>query len=308
MFKLWSLIVALMVLSSNAEESTELTCRFAMQYSGVFTAYSCILEEINVKNTSEPIVIKGVHLPGKSNIDVKLLVIVYSNTSSIITQLFEQFPNVYGYIATAAGIQEIKPFVFKSTSYIRQVQLTYNNLGAIRSNAFYGIKNVEVIGLDSNNIVSIDEDVFEGLYKLELLSLKFNSIKTLGPNIFKSLVKIELLNLNFNGLETIDGKWIENKPFLEVLNLQGNNATAVDPALIDNITNLQILSMPNNICVNRIFFIQQEKLSLDYLRQELKQCFENFRQDKPKTLTKLILEVEGHLTLYNENGTAILRV
>ncbi|CAO1394032.1 unnamed protein product [Diamesa hyperborea] len=195
MFKLWCLLVALMALSSNAEESNELTCRFAMQYSGVFTVYSCILEEINVKNTSEPIVIKGVHLPGKSNIDVKLLVIVYSNTSSIITQLFEQFPNVLGYIATAA-----------------------------------------------------------------------------------------------------------------VLNLQGNNATAVDPALIDNITNLQILSMPNNICVNRIFFIEQEKLSLGYLRQELKQCFENFRQDKPKTLTKLILEVEGHLTLYNENGTAILRV
>lgn len=93
-----------------------------------------------------------------------------------------------------------------------------------------------------------------------------------------------------------------------MLNLQGNNAIAVDPALIDNITNMQVLSLPDNICVNRIFFIKQENLSLDYLRQELKQCFENFHQDKPKTLTRIILEIEGHLTLYNENGTVILQV
>ena len=297
-----------MVWIASAEETADVTCRFAMQFSGKFTAYSCILEDINVKNTTEHIVIKGVHLQGKSNIDVKLLIVVYSNTSKIIRQLFEEFPNIYGYIATSAGIQEIEPFIFNSSSYMQQVQLTYNNLGDIRSNAFYGIKDVEVIALDSNNIQSIAADVFDGLYNIKELSLRFNSIKTLGPNIFKSLVKVELLYLSFNGLTTIDGNWIENKPFLEVLNLQGNNATAVDPALIDNITNLEVLSLPDNICVNRIFFIQQEKLSLDYLRQELKQCFENFHQDKPKNLTKITLEIEGHLTLYNENGTVILRV
>lgn len=183
----------------SAEESTELTCRFAMQFSGRFTVYSCILEGINVKNTTEHIIINGDHLPGKSNIDVKMLIVVYSNTSTIIRQLFEFFPNIYGYVATSAGIQEIKPFVFNATSYIQQVQLTYNNLGDIRSNAFYGIENVEVIALDSNNINSIDADVFQELYKLEVLSLRENSIKTLGPNIFKSLIKIKLL---YNGLKT----------------------------------------------------------------------------------------------------------
>ncbi|CAO1409485.1 unnamed protein product [Diamesa serratosioi] len=295
-------------MSSSAEEATELTCQYEIQYSGRFTVYSCILQGIVVKNTTENIIIKGDHLPGKSFMDVKMIIIAYSNTSTIIKQLFKEFPNIYAYIATSAGIQGIKPFDFNSTSYIKQVQLTYNNLGDIRSNAFNGIMHVESIALDSNHITSIDEDVFEGFHLLELLSLKFNSIKTLGPNIFKSLHQITTLQLSFNGLNTINGRWFENKPLLEVINLQANNVTAVDPAIIDNIANLQILAMTDNICVNRIFFIEQEQMSLNYLRKELKQCFENFNQGNPQNRTKLILEIEGHLTLYNENGTVVLKV
>lgn len=301
------LIVALMVWSSSAQEITELTCRFEMQYTVMFNEYSCILQEINI-NATEKIIIKGDHLHGKSNMDVKVLIIVYSNTSTISRQMLEVFPNILSYIATSAGIQEIKPFIFNGTSDMKEVQLTHNNLGDIRSNAFYGIKDVEIISLNSNNITSIDENVFEGLLKLKLLFLKFNSIKTLGPNTFNLLNELLLLHLSFNGLSTIHGRWVENKPYLELLNLQGNNATAVDPVLIDNLTNLQILAMPDNICVNRIFFIKQEQLSLNYVRQELKQCFENFLQEKPKNMTKIILEIEGHLTLFNENGTVILQI
>lgn len=297
-----------MAWSSSAQEITELTCEFEMQYTGIFFEYSCMLQEININDATEKIIIKGDHLPGKSNMDVKILIIIYSNTLTISRQMLEVFPNIISYIATSAGIQEITPFIFNATSDMKQVQLTYNNLGDIRSNAFYGIKDVEVIRLNSNNITSIDENVFEGLLKLEVLYLNFNLIKTLGPNTFNSLNKLVMLHFAFNRISTFHGRWAENKPYLKVLNLQGNNATVVDPSLIDNLTNLQILSMSDNICVNRIFFIKQEQLSLNYVRQELKQCFENFLQEKPKNVTRIILEIEGHLTLFNENGTVILRI
>lgn len=286
-------------LAVNAQ--SQLNCQF---FDDGAYGYTCLVNRQNLTLFTN-VTITGVHTNGRNNSQVLFLEIATSSIALIVNQLFITFPNANVMYILNSGLNDIRPNAFMGATNLRSLEIQGNNLTTLNTNAFNNLQNLELLTLRNNNIMRLAGNVFEGLGQLLFLSLDFNPLNNLQGDIFSPLTSLEYFFAENVGLDRVGGRLFEDNRSLRILDLPNNNITAIESNFIDNLRNLTILNLLGNNCTDSFYSITNSSV-FDEIRRDLSQCFNNF---EPRLqVTRLILEVEGHLTLFNENGTMIVRV
>lgn len=158
--------------------------------------------------------------------------------------------------------------IFQNMTNLRNLHLSYNNIGMLTKYSFMGLTNLEKLNLKNTTLhqiepgsfaplknlillnfinnpfpkqFSLTADIFEGLSNLQILLLSGCSIKnlTISPSIFTFTPKLRYLNLEKNDLFVINFQHFASLPKLEYLNLDENNIAAWKKRLIPNNNSLR---------------------------------------------------------------------
>ncbi|CRL02116.1 CLUMA_CG015299, isoform A [Clunio marinus] len=282
---------------------------FNCVFFGSPAIYTCIIAGITIPDDANlDFNIGGNHILGLGNENVTEIRILDSNIPFIISEMFTSFPNVNFFGITEGGLRRIQSNAFNNAKNLQSIRINANKeFKIIQENAFNGADKVVTLELFENKIESIAESAFNGLHSLNVLNLRVNEIRTLPVNVFKDLQSMNLLQLTDNRLDRIEGGLFAQNSNLSTLNIIRNEINAIERNFLDGFEQLNILSLNENQCIDRAWIIGGSTSTLDTIRENLSICFDNF--DTPEEETRrIIMEIRGSLTLFNENGTEIIRI
>lgn len=164
-------------------------------------------------------------------------------------------------------IDEFPRDFYENPENLIRIQLEFQNLTKIKSDAFRGAYNLNEIDLDHNQILYIGEDSFEDLQNLTSLSLTKNNLTVIRSNTFTGAINLRRVHLNQNKIEHIeDGAF--NLPNLEYILLQNNRLKKLSGSMFIGAPKLREAVFEENelIQINDAFthLHQLEILILDY--------------------------------------------
>jgi hypothetical protein len=307
-----SLIFATILIGSSKAQSTnstpvELTCIFRILAVVDVRDYGCLLENItwNV-DIDNPMIISGNHTAGRGINDVKVLEIHDSFMTTIPSAFFQELPNIEALEILESGAFRLEARSFLFASHLRDIRINGNILPRITGSPFIHATELEFIFLFNDQIEEVEPTAFAGLEKLFHLSLAVNKVKTLSAAHFAPLKSLERFYMIYNDVEVIGNDWFAANPLMTDIDLEFNQVRAIGPRFLDGLNNLEYVLLSNNICVDENFVISDE-LSIDDVRNGLRECFDNFLPP-PVLGGNFTFDVHGNMTIFDQNGDAILRI
>lgn len=289
-------------------------CEFDEEKVVTVGGYTCILTDINVNVTkqTQKILITGIHSAEKSNGNVINIKIINSHTPFVVPELFTAFPNVEGLEIRKSSLRRIQAFVLSTAPKLKDIIIVENKIPVLEHGAFEGLDNLEHLLLISNHIESIETGALFGLEKLKTLWLTYNRFTALPSTIFGSLIDLRKLFITHTYLSRIDAQMLRNCSQLQQLVLTDNKINEIESTFIDELGYLEILKLKDNICVDENFANVEMKIARDDLSNSFDKCFDNFalgppeRRETPEdTIHRIVLEIQGKFTIYNDEGIAI---
>ena len=171
-----SLLLIVILSIACLSHGIELECEFVdIEFSDWGNKYTCKTKNLNIQQSNVIIEsVNGRHQNGKSNIDVKQIVILNQNT--------EYFPH---------GLGNIFP-------RLKSINVELSNLKLIKREDFKGLENLKELSLYRNTIKVISDGTFDDLNLLEVLWMDQNKLKTIDQNIFKSMKKLRRADFGSN--------------------------------------------------------------------------------------------------------------
>lgn len=278
-----------------------LNCEFAFEFQGVSFdgLYTCLLRQIEVLDRNQLIDLRGFHLTGQNNANVRHVWIDLSNSPYIITRIFATFLNLERLFIQGSNLQYLTPGDFLGASSLKDLRITMNALRRLEAYSFQHAVFLEDITMWFNSLESIDEMAFMGLSNLRELHLYSGYLTQIPPNTFLPCTSLYLVEIGENRLETIDHRWFANNTHIGQLLFNSNRISQIFPEIL-NITTLTTLNLRNNICIDAEFTITNE--NREQVRDALNECFDKY----PLRVQHFYMELEGDLELFHENGTHII--
>lgn len=265
------LIVFSLIALSSAQDVVELTCDFSQTSRG---DYICVLTNIEFNDRNVPVKFVGLHMPGRTNLDVDIVVVTRSRMPFIIPEIYTTFPNIHELDLQFAGLVEIDPI--PEMKNFRTFIAYSNNIDRIRNNTFDNVMlTLETVDLQLNNIRFLEADAFKGLTRLEFLYLRFNQITFPPIGVFNTLSNLNLIDFESNDFRQIDETLFAGNPRLNAIFADRNGIDRISPRFADNLMQLGSLRLNLNKCVNRVFFLFNEQ-ARETMMRELQPCFDNF--------------------------------
>lgn len=163
--------------------------------------------------------------------------------------------------------------LFINQHKLLSLTLGINNIQDLPKNIFKSLTNLESLGMNINLISNLRAEWFEALENLKYLDLQLNQIEVLPRNIFSTLTSLQQISLFKNKLKVINSNSFSLHPELINVYLHNNLIDAIDEKFIDNTGVIQF-GMENNACADSYIF--DNSTSREFMRAELKTCFENF--------------------------------
>lgn len=252
-----------------------LTCNFGNRTIDALNLYSCTLIRTLVIEKYENISVGGTHAIGYSNSDVTGLVIEYSRTSFIITELFRLFPKLKSYWININELDRLPGMIFSSAPNL------------------YGLY------IQSAGLQIIDEDAFVGLHLLQKLVLSSNKISHLPRGVFHPLRNVNTIDVRLNQITRLHSElFLQNAAYLYDLYLNNNNIREIGLNFLVNLVALNNLYLNNNNCTNA-YWLRGNSVRLDFVAigKILDPCFKNYEETSEITQ----VPVRSSLLLDNES-------
>jgi len=304
--KATAILVTLLALSSVVKAQTvNLNCGFHLLFNDV---YMCAINNVAVPdNENLEIVFGGQHLGDRSNADVTRVEILNSSIPFIMVQLFTSFPRLEG-LTYFTNLTRFQPNAFANAANLQEfIMANSPDLQTIPANAFAGASALNWIMIRDSGIQTIDENAFNGLPLIRGLLLNRLQIRELPINVFQHSPLLWEVQLNGNFLEVLPGRLFEANPLVEWMFISYNRINAIERNFLDFLPALERFDLRNNICADDYWHTIRPGVTLDTIRDGLSVCFDNFDGATPEPeLKTFVIELRGHLTVRDENGTEII--
>lgn len=265
----------LLSLTKVQSETVNVECQFSVPFGS--TNYLCDVEgiEFSGDDESQSFVFTGMHLPGRSNEHVTLVVIQNSRVPFVISQIFSTFPNLLQLNYNGGGLRRIQSNAVVDATRL-QIFTARNNpeLSAIHSNAFSGGSNLLQVILSNNFIQNIHENAFVGLQRTRVINLTNNQIRKLPENVFRPARRLQTLFFRNNQIDTLYASMFAYNNIMHQIELQDNRINAIDRKFFDPIRELTWLMLLRNVCADRTFVFGTTDEQV--IAEGLAPCFENF--------------------------------
>lgn len=129
--------------------------------------YNCFAVVISADNPTTITEIRGNHMAGKGNADVKRVLIHYNPLATIPNGLGNFFPN------------------------LEVLHWSLGKISSIDSNTFKQFPNLLNISLSSHKLVTLDGDLFKHTRKLRQIDFSFNKLEHVGHNLLRGLADLK---------------------------------------------------------------------------------------------------------------------
>lgn len=113
--------------------------------------------------------------------------------------------------------------IFEAHPSLKKIDLSFNQIASIHSEAFYGLRNLDELFLNGNKLKEIKEFMFVSLVSLTCLELSGNEIEQFENDSFRELTMLTTLNLENNNFFEFDFNIFEANRNLRELAI-GNNS------------------------------------------------------------------------------------
>ncbi|CAG11196.1 unnamed protein product, partial [Tetraodon nigroviridis] len=147
------------------------------------------------------------------------------------------------------------PYQFAHLSQLLWIYLDHNQISAIDSRAFQGVRRLKELILSSNRITSLHNSTFHGIPNLRSLDLSYNKLELLQPGQFHGLRKLQNLHLRSNGLSNIPIRAFLECRSLEFLDLGYNRIKALTRTTFLGLQKLMELHLEHNQFSRINFFL-----------------------------------------------------
>ncbi|KAF7651606.1 hypothetical protein LDENG_00107260, partial [Lucifuga dentata] len=147
------------------------------------------------------------------------------------------------------------PYQFAHLSQLLWIYLDHNQISAVNSRAFQGVRRLKELILSSNKITSLHNSTFHGIPNLRSLDLSYNKLEVLAPGQFHGLRKLQNLHLRSNGLTNIPIRAFLECRSLEFLDLGYNRIKALTRTTFLGLQKLMELHLEHNQFSRINFFL-----------------------------------------------------
>lgn len=293
---LFSFIVAI-----SSQDVLELECQYEWNE---FNEYVCLLIAINVPSRETAVVFTGEHVPGYNETDVRTVVILFSNTTFIMPEIYTTFPNMIELNIEFSNLKEIDPI--PDTVQLQYFIVYFNDVLVIRDDTFATQSESLVYAeLMLNDMEILEENAFVGLDTTIIMALRYNELQDIHPRAFWPLTSASLVDLGWNNIERIEDEMFSMNQRLSSLHLERNSITAISPIFSREIRdNLVLLILEANPCIDR-YFVLDENIIWALMHNSLQNCYANFVGSDGQDTRTITIEFRGALKLYDENGNIV---
>lgn len=147
-------------------------------------------------------------------------------------------------IASHNNIMEIPSNLFNQS--IKNVDLSFNRIRQIDSNALPSGNQLEILDLSFNNISDLNVNTFQMFGNLKQLSLSNNQIVEIPSFLFHTTGKLVDINLSFNKIGKVDDFAFSGDFDLKKLNFSHNQLTVLHRKIVENLSNLSHFDVSSN--------------------------------------------------------------
>ena len=179
------------------------------------------------------------------------------------------------------------------------LDLRFNSIQSIQSNAFHSLPNLRALDITHNNLMMLDTGVLENLPDLNYIDLAFNQLVSLGIDLFQDLPNLVYLDIDYNNLVELPVGLFRRLYILNQLDLQFNKLISLKSGLFKDLRNLTYIDLDNNELVELAPDIFKGLYKLQYLHldyNKLKSLDAHIFQDL-HDLIYLDLKVNQFVTL-----------
>jgi Leucine-rich repeat (LRR) protein len=191
--------------------------------------YTCGVKNsqlINSDNDREitGMIIRGKHLSGKTNDDVKNFQMISVKSIYFPRGVTKIIKNIECVVINVGNLREIsKDDLREFGDKLKQLWLGSNEIEVIESNLFDFNKNIEVVSFANNSIKHIEPNTFQRLKNLKTLRFHENLCTSSSDYAENDVIKvvriIKIVEYKCKNLEIVLSRQIENlKKFIEVEN------------------------------------------------------------------------------------------
>jgi len=137
--------------------------------------------------------------------------------------------------------------VFSRLNNIAMLNLTNNNISAIKSNSFSGMPYLPTLYLSHNELTTIPQGLFDPLGALVTLDLSYNQIIDIELNPFTALIQVNEIDLSNNRINSVRQDFFPTAHALTILNLGQNQITTIDRNTFNSTPILLELNLSDNL-------------------------------------------------------------
>jgi len=206
--------------------------------------YTCVLDL--VRNNSVDGIEAGVHLPGKTDKDVRRVESSGHIMVNIPTMICNNFINTEEIDLNSCSIGTIDEDSLRGCKKLKLLNLERNQISKIDENSFTENPELEFIELWSNQLTSLPENLFINQQKLQYLAMDSNRLVDIPSTVFKPLRSLKTINLSSNGIPTLNPEWFETLNDLENLYLHFNQIEDLPEGIFSHMSKLTQFSIYSN--------------------------------------------------------------
>ncbi|XP_049594063.1 leucine rich repeat transmembrane neuronal 4 like 1 [Syngnathus scovelli] len=152
-------------------------------------------------------------------------------------------------------LHTLLPYQFAHLGQLLWIYLDHNQISAVDSRAFQGVRRLKELIMSSNKITSLHNSTFHGIPNLRSLDLSYNKLEILQPGQFHGLRKLQNLHLRSNGLSNIPIRAFLECRSLEFLDLGYNRIKALTRTTFLGLQKLMELHLEHNQFTRINFFL-----------------------------------------------------
>lgn len=188
-------------------------------------------------------------------------------------------------------INEIPSEALARLQSLQHLFLMGNNLTVLHEDSFPDLQSLETLDISENPIAIIQDEAFRGLGNLNVLAMSNCRLQQLHSNSFEELRNLTFLSLNFNLIDELPRNVFVTLPNLSYLGLWNNRLKTLRRNSFGALSNLQTMDLEGNIVNGLDRAIIDDAVNLDELYFNGNLCansyFGNFRLSRAQYLLML---------------------
>lgn len=165
------------------------------------STYGCYVNNLHAPDNDIDLnIVGGQHLGRRNSRDVTVMQIKNGQVTHFpdLQKVTETFPNLNGFGITFTGLKKVEREKLKNLSRLKFFLINDNEIEEIPADAFYDLKNLELIDICRNKIKQLEPTWLTSMPRLRVFKARTNQFEVIPANMFRNNPELEEILFDYN--------------------------------------------------------------------------------------------------------------